>query len=334
MEIPLNIKQIISKLYSNKLVGLEELEMLDYWLAKIQLDENVEAWLADNWKQASDLENDISFADIKARIKKENDRFKRQKIRHYLYKLQKIAAILLLPVLLVTSWLLIENSKESNEWFTLSTLPGERTHIVLPDGSEVWINVASQLEYPSSFNQNNRSLKLQGEAFFKVAKGQKLPFEVSAKDFKVKAIGTEFNISAYTDESKSMTFLEEGIVELTYAPLNQHERVFEMKPGEKTIIDSNEETIKLLPSSDTNYGNWRSGELYFDNEPMDAVFRKIERWYNVKIHFKSDEYEGETLVVNLEEGETIERLFEIIDNAVGIEIRTKQNEYWVTKRTN
>jgi len=332
MEMPENIKEIIGKFYSNKLLGPDELKKMELWLMNSHSNKETEAWLKTNWEESANVTTRLSFNQLRQQIKQNNERHRKQKLQHWTRQVQRIAAIFLIPLILVTSWLIFRQSQDSPQWLALTTQQGERTHVVLPDGSEVWINVDSKLEYPTTFNQDNRSLKLDGEAYFKVAKGKELPFVVNTKDFEVMATGTEFNISAYPDDAHASTFLKEGTVKFTYSRGNSPVQTFEMKPGEQVVVDSKRNSLNLHTSSSSNSGNWRNGELYFGNEPMDVVFRKMERWYGITIHFNPDEFTGETLVVNLKNGESEERLLEIMNNAIGIKFKKAGNEYWITRK--
>lgn len=331
MEITENIKEITDKLCSNKLLGPDELKKIERWLENSYSQQEAETWLRANWESSANVITDLSFDEIRRRIKQNNERRRKQNVQHLVRQVQRIAAVLLIPMLILTSWLIFHHLPDPAQWLALTTKPGERTHVVLPDGSEVWINVDSRLEYPTTFNQDNRSLKLDGEAYFKVAKGKELPFVVNTKDFEVMATGTEFNISAYPDDAHASTFLKEGTVKFTYSRGNSPVQTFEMKPGEQVVVDSKRNSLDLRASSSSNSVNWRNGELLFENEPMDVVFKKMERWYDVTIHFNPLDFTGETLAVNLKDKESIERLLEIMDNAIGIEFRKTGNEYWITK---
>lgn len=332
MEIPENIEDIINKLYSNKLLGLDELHKIELWIHQIQTNREAESALKMNWGNANNVETELSFDELRRRIKQSSEKLKRMKWQYWGHHFQRAAAILLLPVLILTSWLVLHDLRTSPQWLTLTTHRGERTHVILPDGSEVWLNVDTKLEYPTSYNQNNRLLKLQGEAFFKVAKGKKYPFVVNARNFKVMAVGTEFNISAYPDDPEASTFLKKGIVKFTYAPEGQKTQVFEMKPGQETVINIPKNTLKLDTNASDYTGNWRDGELYFDNDSMDRVFRKIERWYGVTIHFQPKQFTGETLVLRLKNGEPVSRVLEIINDAMGIEYKNKGKVYWIVRK--
>lgn len=327
MDSNTEIKRIIHRLYKKDILTDEEINQLESWLSKLRTDETFENWLQSNWQASEDQPVEISFEVVRHLIRKRSEKSGRTIL---INKFQEIAAILLIPLLIASSILIYQKLNVPEKWITLSTARGERSHVTLPDGSDVWLNVDSKLEYSTDYGESNRTLKLTGEAFFKVAKHQKRPFLVQAKDFQVKAVGTEFGVFAYDNEQVAETFLKEGIVDVKI--LNREDAEIRLQPGQKSIIKNNSSKITVKKTTLESDAAWTSGHLVFQNEEMPVVFRKIERWYNVSIHFKEDEFSAETLYVNLKSGETLEKMLEIIDNAIGISVKRNGNEINIEKK--
>lgn len=330
MELPKHINEMLTRLYSNQYLGDEEIRNLDQWLKQVHSDPHANNWLQTNWEQSENIDRDIPFEEVRRRIAKYRQEKKVKSIRYWSGLLQKTAAILVLPLLAVSIWMVLNRQPNASPMM-LATAKGERTHVFLPDGSEVWLNVDSKLKYATTYNATNRELILEGEALFKVAKGKKHPFIVTAHDMKVRAVGTEFNITAYETDPHASTFLKEGIVELSYKPKGEKELNYPMKPGEKAILNRNLKSIEIRKVVSENDIHWINGELYFENEPMDQVFRKTERWYDIKISYQLNDFTNETLTVNLKNSESIDRLMEIIDEAMGIHVKQNGNEYVITR---
>jgi len=330
MIIPEHISEKLNRLYSKSYLGQEEIVNLEKWLDWAQTDPEMENWLKNNWEHSAHLDVDISFEEIHNRIKQRNSQFLHRRVYSIFRQLQKVAAILMIPLLVLSVWMLIDRSNPMT--MALVTAKGEHSHVFLPDGSEVWLNVDSKLEYSTGYNTTNRSLKLKGEALFKVVKDKKHPFIVDASGFRVKAIGTVFLVSNYDNESQASTFLKEGIVELSFSTKNLHEKKIKMKQGERATINSGKDSVRISSANSENALKWSNGELYFENEPLDQVFRKVERWYNVSIQYDLKDFSNETLNVHLKKGESIDRLFQIMDQAIGIKIMQNENVYVVTRK--
>ncbi len=331
MNAPNDIIEIINRLYSNRYLGSGEILSLEKWLEETKNDKGTEQWLMANWQQAENVNFDISIEGILGRIKQYEKQSKSYRIKALASRVQKVAAVLAVPLLVLSVWLLF-NPKYKSPEMVLATANDEHTHVFLPDGSEVWLNVASKLEYTTNFNATNRNLKLNGEAFFKVAKKQKHPFVVETPDFNVKAVGTEFNIASYNEEPCSSTFLKEGVVELTYSPNNGKEQTIRMEPGEKASFDRKGNNIVITNTLSQDETCWIEGELIFEDEPMDMVFKKVERWYDVKIEYNINDFKGESLSVKLQKNEPVEILFEIIDGAMGINVKQNGSKYVISRK--
>ncbi len=190
----------------------------------------------------------------------------------------------------------------------VSTRPGSRTQIQLPDGSTVWLNASSKITYDENFGKNLREVSLTGEAFFDVVKDPAHPFVIHTKVIDVKVLGTSFNVKAYPEDAHTETSLIRGKVEVTVK--NRGNEKYYLKPNEKFVISNSisetstavaekKHTEKpVLAIQPLTYNSidsaivetsWVDNRLIFqENETFKEVAAKMERWYAVKIHFESD----------------------------------------------
>jgi len=167
------------------------------------------------------------------------------------------------------------------EYNTVSTPRGGQFKVSLPDGTNVWLNAASSLTYPSAFRGNDREVSLTGEAYFEVAKNIHQPFIVTANYTQVRVLGTHFNVMAYKDEARVATTLLEGSVILRSGNADR-----KLVPGQQGLAGQVGEKIDIQ-QVDTNYViAWKNGYFSFKNEGIKTVMNKIGRWYNVDIEYK------------------------------------------------
>ena len=191
----------------------------------------------------------------------------------------------------------------------VSTRPGSKSRVVLPDSSIVWLNAGSKLTYNDQFGVTNRNATLTGEAFFDVRKN-KIPFIITANTVNIKVLGTAFNVKSYPGDRLTETSLIRGSIEIT---LNKRpgEKIL-LKPNEKLIVNHQEEEQKkvsgkgsrepifilkeLTYSNDENIEtSWLENKLIFQDESFAEVARKMERWYDVTIEFRNEKLENERL---------------------------------------
>ncbi len=176
--------------------------------------------------------------------------------------------------------------KEMN---TLVTPRGGEIVVVLSDGTKVWLNSASELKYPSVFTGKERGVYLKGEAFFKVSKDPKHPFVVHANGLVVKALGTEFDVSNYSDDNFAQTTLVEGKVVVSEKMSGKFQSVL-LKPSQQAFIKKGEGIQKLrVQTVDTKiYTAWTKGIFLFKNESLEEIFNQLGRWYDIHVFFDND----------------------------------------------
>ncbi|WP_285010785.1 FecR family protein [Pedobacter faecalis] len=176
------------------------------------------------------------------------------------------------------------------QYFTLHTPRGGTYKITLPDGTEVWLNAASKLKYPSRFATGGRLVELEGEAYFHVRPayegGKKIPFHVAAGKHQVEVLGTQFNINAYPEERTVKTTLIEGKVSVS----DQQQR-FVLRPDEQAVTGPDGTTIKQVNAG--SYAAWRDGKFVFDGKTFEESFAEIERWYDLEVVYTDQVPEAE-----------------------------------------
>lgn len=165
---------------------------------------------------------------------------------------------------------------------TISTPRGGQYHIVLTDGTGVWLNAASSIKFPASFTGKERRVTITGEAYFEVAKNAAMPFVVSTeKDAEVQVLGTHFNVNAYSDEASMNTTLLEGSVQV-----KQGNAMDLLRPGQRAEL-SKDGKIRLVNDADTEEAvAWKNGNFQFQNDGIGTIMRQICRWYDVKIIYE------------------------------------------------
>lgn len=180
-----------------------------------------------------------------------------------------------------------EANAPANKWNTLSTAKGETYMVRLPDGTKVWLNNASALKYPATFsNLNKRSVELNGEAYFEVAKDQRHPFVVKTAEQEVEVLGTHFNINSYTDENSTRTTLLEGAVKVSLVNAILSKVI---KPGEEVL--NIQQQLQVRPANIKDALAWRSGYFRFNNETLESIMRQVSRWYDVEVVYEGNQKE-------------------------------------------
>lgn len=199
------------------------------------------------------------------------------------------------------------------DYYKVTVAYGSKSTIELPDGSIVTLNSGSTLKYPGSFAVTDRTVILDGEAFFDVKKNTSKPFLVKTKDITVKVLGTKFNVKSYPEENLTETTLVTGKVEITRNSSDKNVKTSEsplvLAPNQKAVFyrekneiavndvgkEEEEHTIKeplklkVLVQKEVKTEtiiSWKNDILVFNSEPFADIIKKLERWYDVEITLK------------------------------------------------
>lgn len=179
----------------------------------------------------------------------------------------------------------VQDIKQGNElsYNTISTPRGGQYQVLLPDGTRVWLNAASNLRFPVGFTGKDRHVELNGEAYFEVARDAAKPFKVKTSHQQVEVLGTHFNINAYSDEDFTKTTLLEGRVSINKG----REQVY-LTPGQQTLNVAGQ-ALKVRKVKDvTEAVAWKNGLFMFEQESIFTIMNKISRWYNIEVIYKGD----------------------------------------------
>lgn len=233
---------------------------------------------------------------------------------------------------------------------------GSKSNITLPDGSSVWLNAGSTLTYPADFGLDTREIQLAGEAFFDVRSDSLMPFLVHTNDgITVQAKGTRFNVMAYPDDEMIIATLEEGrlnvlIRESEKAPAqkvelspNQQYVVRKSKPQQNSRTEKTQTTATqpLLASSapkvDLKSGHvvpnvktelatsWKDAQWIVADEPLSSFATQLERRYNLKIHFDTEEVKNYK-ITGIFENETVEQILKVLSLGAPVNYQLNKNQ--------
>lgn len=175
----------------------------------------------------------------------------------------------------------IKTTSDEPEMKTISTPRGKDYELVLSDGTVVLLNADSKITFPTRFTGNKRTVKLVGEAYFKVSKNKHRPFIVETGNLYTKVLGTEFNLKAYPHSDVNVTLIKGSVV------VNAEGKEVMLKPGENAEY-SEDKDIEVTTVDTEGYIQWKDGYFYFDNVPLIDVVRDLGRWYNVNIEIRNN----------------------------------------------
>lgn len=173
---------------------------------------------------------------------------------------------------------------------TLTTPRGGQYHLVLSDGTGVWLNASSSIRFPVLFTGSERDVEITGEVYFEVAENKSAPFKVKAGGAEIEVLGTHFNVNAYGDEAKVNVALLEGRVKVQSlaGSLQGGYPSAVIAPGEEARLNK-DGSLKLIRDADVDAAiAWKEGWFQFKNADIKTIMRQIERWYDITVIYQGD----------------------------------------------
>ena len=284
MENKINYKTLLD--FSTGKYSYNDYLKVKHWFINVRNDQNAEEQLFNHWQDIPDKTNTESLHFIFEKIHYQillEEKKKKKNLWQYSWR---VAAILILVIALPALYYFLSKPGQplTQPWAEINVPEGARIEFLLPDSTSGWLNSGAKLKYPIAFS-HHRQVDLIGEAFFRVRHKEHSDFTVSVADMDIKVLGTQFNVSAYSDETVTEVVLKEGKVEI-----NGKAGVFRqtLQPGEKILYDHNANSLDMKKVDPKLYSAWTNGYLVIDNESLALAAKKLERWYSVEITIQDE----------------------------------------------
>ncbi|MDX9881336.1 MAG: DUF4974 domain-containing protein [Prolixibacteraceae bacterium] len=284
-------KILLEKFFTSKdQLSPQELHKLFLWLNSEKGNHELEQLLDIYWQQYNEENN--GFVDspkilneIKKRIQRSKNNYGiRKKIIRYV---PYAAAVLVIGIILVGIQYYTINPRVKNDadiYYQYQSSAGIPKDVVLPDGSKITLFPGSSLNVPGNYEKATiRNVKLEGEAFFEIARNEKQPFVLDMGGVGLEVLGTTFNVSNYPDAASIEVVLQSGKVNLFHGNWVSHNEKVLLEPNQLARHVRGEDGFTIEKANAEQYISWIDGVLTFRDNPMEDVFRKLEHWYGVSI---------------------------------------------------
>jgi transmembrane sensor len=213
---------------------------------------------------------------------------------------------------------------------------GNKSQLVLPDGTKVWLNAGSRMAFPNKFSGKKREVFLEGEAYFEVTHNAEIPFFVNTSDISIKVLGTKFNVSAYKTDKVAETVLLEGKVtvkDLSSIGFMAKETV--LAPNQKASFNKENKSISVNNETDADFAiAWTEGWFKFSQQNLSSVLNKLQRYYNVQFEFDSGFSTSDMITGKLDLKESIEQTMVALEDVANIQYRINGDKIRIEKKLN
>lgn len=290
------------------------------------------------WTELSDENRDLLYKERKlfdamqVLTSPNPDKKKRMEPRRNIHKsfvreLMKIAAVIAVTVCITATFFSIGNDYTDLAMQTVTVPSGQRANVILPDGTDVWLNAGTTMRYPISFMKSKREITLDGEAYFEVAHNEKCPFVVHTYAMDVEVLGTKFNVEAYSKKNFFEASLMQGKVKVT-SPSNETQSVI-LSPNQKTTLEHG----RLVVSEIDDYGiyRWKEGLYCFRDKPLGDIMKDLEKYYDLNISIHNQEIAGVVLTGKFRISEGLDYILRVLQTDVDFTYRrdVEQNRIYI-----
>jgi transmembrane sensor len=327
--------------------------LISYWCSQPNIPSEQTLHSDDHFKRIVELATEVTHKNSQ-QIEVHEVSFRATKIG----KVIKLSIAAAIAGLLFIGWKFIyldrkPASKQVSENEVMAK-KGARSKLLLPDGTEVWLNSDSKLVYSNSFNDTIREVKLEGEAYFDVVKDPHRPFIVHTSAIDIRVLGTAFDVKSYPGDSTIEATLIRGLIEVTKKDQPQAPKII-LRPHEKLVFDKlkqpdtkeNKRTGGLvyrhdspiaitavpkgLPDTSIIETSWIYNKLLFEGDTFRELSKKMERWFNVTISFKDDKAANYRFVGSFT-NETVEQALQELQFIFPFSYKINGNEVEIDKK--
>jgi len=301
--------------------GLEENKQVQDWICKASENSMIFDQLKEHYKLTGSLP--VEFVpDSALALDKISPKLKSYRKKVYNLRTAWYGAAASILIIVGCLWLFSRTSQthsQSNPLLSHNTSDTTTSSIVLSDGTKVWLNNGSKLEYPEKFGAT-REVSLLGEGYFEVAHDPSHPFLVKTKQNTVKVLGTKFDIRSYQDDKSASVAVTEGRVGFG----NQLGQQIILHLGQQCTYLLCNQTFGQIASLDPNVLAWKTKEFIFDDKPLSDVFKMLSKVYRFDYTFINKDVEKRKITTQLKKL-TISDILSIISAATKTEITTNTN---------
>ena len=213
-------------------------------------------------------------------------------------------------LLLVSTLFLLNNNSVAEQFNTIIVPPGQRINLILSDNTNLWLNANTTFRYPTEFAKENRTVFLDGEAYFEVTKNEKKPFIVKTGQGDIHVTGTTFNVEAYSKFNSFETSLFEGGVDIC----KNESKLVSLLPNQKSVLVDN----KLLVSKITDRDEylWRDGLIAFKSKELEEILLTLEKYFDVDIQILTDKLPQHTYTGKFRQSDGVDYALRVLQRSI------------------
>jgi len=295
--------------------------------ASIEEKERIKTWMESSDENHQTFFKERKIFDAMTLLSREDEEIKEIPIHksRWFKEFVKIAAVIAVTLAFAFVYQQLKVNRQLSAFQKIMVPAGQRINLQLSDGTNVWLNARTKIEYPAVFVGKKRIVRLDGEAYFEVAKNKKMPFIVQTRKGNIEVYGTKFNLEAYSNDSIFNISLMEGSVKVI-----RGNNEFMLTPSHMAYLDKGRMYIAEI--NDYDAYRWKEGLICFTNESFSDIMRKFVRFYGVDIKIQNDRTAGRRYTGKFRQSDGIPYALKVLQKDMKFEyIRDDNNRVFYIK---
>lgn len=285
-------KDLLYKFFEGKTSLVEEKYIRD-WMEKS--DDNFDAFMQN--RKEYDIQILSGSSSVNSKLKKNTTTW-----------VSGVAAIII--ALIIGGIYLFNSNNHTEQYNTILVPAGQRINLILSDNSNLWLNANTKFRYPTEFSKKNRTVYLDGEAYFDVSKNENKPFIVKTEQGDIRVTGTSFNVEAYSKFKSFRTSLFEGGVDI----YNKETKLVSLKPNEIGSLENNQLIIKSITNTDSYL--WKEGLIAFNNKKLEDILIDLEKYFDIEIIINSTKLPIHTYTGKFRQSDGIDYALRVLQKSI------------------
>ena len=285
-------KDLLYKFFEGKTSLVEEKYIRD-WMEKS--DDNFDAFMQN--RKEYDIQILSGSSSVNSKLKKNTTTW-----------VSGVAAIII--ALIIGGIYLFNSNNHTEQYNTILVPAGQRINLILSDNSNLWLNANTKFRYPTKFSKKNRTVYLDGEAYFDVSKNENKPFIVKTEQGDIRVTGTSFNVEAYSKFKSFRTSLFEGGVDI----YNKETKLVSLKPNEIGSLENNQLIIKSITNTDSYL--WKEGLIAFNNKKLEDILIDLEKYFDIEIIINSTKLPIHTYTGKFRQSDGIDYALRVLQKSI------------------
>ena len=203
-----------------------------------------------------------------------------------------------------------DESNLSTQYHTLCVPAGQHTNLILADNTNVWLNANTTFKYPSAFSKKDRTVYLEGEAYFEVSKNRGKPIIVKTEGGDIKVTGTSFNVKARSKNKIFETSLFEGGIDI----YDNSQKIVSLKPNQKIFIENGQSVVSQI----TDYSEylWKKGLIAFNNKSLIDILETLATYFDVQIRVEAQSLSKHTYTGKFRQSDGIDYALRVLQKSI------------------